>query len=51
MALGHGLWKKGDGAIIDGFGPDGLGVDDAASLVSAPAGCRPAISITTPSRC
>jgi NADH-quinone oxidoreductase subunit L len=24
MGLGHGLWKKGDGAIIDGLGPDGL---------------------------
>jgi NADH-quinone oxidoreductase subunit L len=24
MGLGRGLWKKGDGAIIDGLGPDGL---------------------------
>jgi len=24
MALGLGLWKKGDGAVIDGLGPDGL---------------------------
>jgi NADH-quinone oxidoreductase subunit L len=24
MALGFGLWKKGDGAVIDGFGPDGI---------------------------
>jgi NADH-quinone oxidoreductase subunit L len=24
MALGRGLWKKGDGAVIDGLGPDGL---------------------------
>jgi NADH-quinone oxidoreductase subunit L len=24
MALGRGLWKKGDGALIDGLGPDGL---------------------------
>jgi len=24
MALGSGLWKKGDGAVIDGLGPDGL---------------------------
>ncbi len=23
-ALGHGLWKGGDGAIIDRFGPDGI---------------------------
>ncbi|MCA1998888.1 MAG: NADH-quinone oxidoreductase subunit L [Hyphomicrobiales bacterium] len=23
-ALGHFLWKKGDGAMIDGFGPDGV---------------------------
>ena len=22
--LGHGLWKSGDGTIIDGFGPDGV---------------------------
>jgi NADH-quinone oxidoreductase subunit L len=24
MTLGRGLWKKGDGAVIDGLGPDGL---------------------------
>jgi len=24
MALGSGLWKKGDGAVIDGLGPDGV---------------------------
>ena len=24
MRLGHGLWKVGDGAVIDGLGPDGL---------------------------
>jgi len=24
MWLGAGLWKKGDGAVIDGLGPDGL---------------------------
>src|SRR5579862_574580 len=24
FALGRGLWKKGDGAVIDGLGPDGL---------------------------
>jgi len=24
MALGRGLWKKGDGVVIDGFGPDGV---------------------------
>ncbi|HXP29936.1 MAG TPA: NADH-quinone oxidoreductase subunit L [Stellaceae bacterium] len=24
MALGLGLWKKGDGAVIDGLGPDGI---------------------------
>ncbi|MGE0613031.1 MAG: NADH-quinone oxidoreductase subunit L, partial [Hyphomicrobiales bacterium] len=23
-ALGHFLWKKGDGAVIDGLGPDGV---------------------------
>ena len=24
ISLGDGLWKTGDGAIIDGFGPDGI---------------------------
>jgi NADH-quinone oxidoreductase subunit L len=24
MVLGRGLWKRGDGALIDGLGPDGL---------------------------
>ena len=24
MALGRGLWKSGDGTVIDGFGPNGL---------------------------
>ncbi len=24
MALGRGLWKRGDGTVIDGFGPDGV---------------------------
>jgi NADH-quinone oxidoreductase subunit L len=24
MALGFGLWKTGDGGVIDGFGPDGI---------------------------
>jgi NADH-quinone oxidoreductase subunit L len=24
MALGRGLWKRGDGTVIDGFGPDGI---------------------------
>ena len=24
MAIGHALWKGGDGAVIDGFGPDGI---------------------------
>ena len=24
MILGAGLWKRGDGAIIDGYGPDGV---------------------------
>ena len=22
--LGHGFWKSGDGALIDGVGPDGI---------------------------
>ena len=28
MAIGDGLWKTGDGAVIDGLGPDGLGCAD-----------------------
>lgn len=24
FAIGRGLWKSGDGAVIDGFGPDGI---------------------------
>ncbi len=32
MYLGRGLWKQGDGAVIDGVGPDGLA---AAALVLA----------------
>jgi NADH-quinone oxidoreductase subunit L len=24
LALAYGLWKKGDGTVIDGFGPDGI---------------------------
>jgi NADH-quinone oxidoreductase subunit L len=24
FSLGEGLWKTGDGAVIDGFGPDGI---------------------------
>ena len=24
MRLGRFLWKKGDGTVIDGFGPDGI---------------------------
>jgi NADH-quinone oxidoreductase subunit L len=24
MALGYGLWKQGDGQVIDGIGPDGI---------------------------
>jgi NADH-quinone oxidoreductase subunit L len=30
FAIGRGLWKKGDGAVIDGYGPDGI----AASTIS-----------------
>jgi len=32
LRLGRGLWKGGDGAVIDGFGPDGL---SKASLLAA----------------
>ena len=31
MALGRGLWKKGDGAVIDGFGPDGIAATHAST--------------------
>jgi NADH-quinone oxidoreductase subunit L len=36
MALGFGLWKKGDGAVIDGLGPDGVSAAtlDLSALVS-----------------
>jgi NADH-quinone oxidoreductase subunit L len=30
FAIGRGLWKTGDGAVIDGYGPDGI----AASTIS-----------------
>ena len=48
--LGRFLWKRGDGTVIDGFGPDGIsrGVLDVTEVSSS---CKPAISITTPSRC
>jgi NADH-quinone oxidoreductase subunit L len=48
--LGRFLWKRGDGTVIDGLGPDGISarVLDATSRSSA---CRPATSTTTPSRC
>jgi NADH-quinone oxidoreductase subunit L len=35
MALGLGLWKKGDGAVIDGFGPDGIAAQTQAMSVRA----------------
>jgi len=35
-AIGYGLWKGGDGAIIDGYGPDGIAAvsQDVASRAS-----------------
>jgi len=35
MALGRGLWKQGDGAVIDGFGPDGLAATTVRLAVRA----------------
>ena len=49
--LGRLLWKGGDGAIIDGLGPDGIAVARAVDHGARRAGCRPATSITTPSPC
>ena len=48
--FGRRFWKGGDGAIIDGLGPDGI----AARVLDVTRGavrCRRATSITTPSRC
>ena len=49
--LGRFLWKSGDGAIIDGLGPDGVAARRARRHATAWSSCRPATSITTPSRC
>ena len=48
--LGRLFWKQGDGATIDGLGPDGIAarVADAQRQSCA---CKPAMSITTPSPC
>jgi NADH-quinone oxidoreductase subunit L len=35
MALGAGLWKKGDGGVIDGLGPDGLAATTRRLSVAA----------------
>jgi NADH-quinone oxidoreductase subunit L len=35
MALGGGLWKKGDGSVIDGLGPDGLAATTRRLSVAA----------------
>jgi NADH-quinone oxidoreductase subunit L len=35
MALGFGLWKKGDGALIDGLGPDGFALTTRRLSVGA----------------
>ncbi|HEV8014361.1 MAG TPA: NADH-quinone oxidoreductase subunit L [Stellaceae bacterium] len=35
MALGAGLWKKGDGGVIDGMGPDGLAATTRRLSVAA----------------
>ncbi len=48
--LGRFLWKKGDGAVIDGLGPDGVSarvVDVTDRVVKL----QTATSITTPSPC
>ena len=48
--IGRLFWKGGDGFVIDGFGPDGVSAR-VLDVAKAPCGCRPATSITTPSRC
>jgi NADH-quinone oxidoreductase subunit L len=35
FALGRGLWQKGDGAVIDGLGPDGLAATTVRLAVRA----------------
>jgi len=35
MALGRGLWKQGDGSVIDGLGPDGLAATTVRLAVRA----------------
>ncbi|MBI1208264.1 MAG: NADH-quinone oxidoreductase subunit L [Azospirillum sp.] len=35
LVLGRGLWKTGDGAIIDGFGPDGVAARTRAAAARA----------------
>ena len=35
MALGRGLWKQGDGSLIDGLGPDGLAATTVRLAVRA----------------
>jgi NADH-quinone oxidoreductase subunit L len=35
MALGFNLWKRGDGAVIDGLGPDGLAATTVRVAVGA----------------
>ena len=50
MWLGRFLWKKGDGFVIDGMGPDGV----SARVIDVTRGwfaCRPAMSITMPLPC
>jgi NADH-quinone oxidoreductase subunit L len=48
--LGRFLWKTGDGNVIDGIGPDGVSARVRRDARGS-SGCRPAISITTPSPC
>ena len=48
--LGRFLWKKGDGWLIDGFGPDGVSAR-VLDVTRASCGCSRATSTTTPSPC
>ena len=49
MWLGRFLWKKGDGWMIDGLGPDGVSARVWACNRSV--NCRPVLFITTPLPC
>ena len=49
--LGRFLWKRGDGWLIDGFGPDGVSRPGCRTSPIGWCVSRPDISITMPLRC